>query len=70
MLVSLTLKSLNKNELHEHLGRGQLDLFQDFCLDTIHPIDVSFGTYDELPLNFQLSVSTLFLSVSMATIVT
>ena len=54
-----TLETLNKNKLHEHL-RGCTKIAPlPSTFNTIHPIDMIhvFGTY-ELPLYFQLSVTT------------
>ena len=56
VFTRFTLEASKKKELHEALrgGGGQSDPPSTF--DTIHPIDMKFGTYNKLHLYFQLHV--------------
>ena len=42
-------------------GGGAIGHLPSTC-DTIHPIDMKFGTYNDLPLYFQLSLTTCCLT--------
>ena len=60
LLLCFTLDPLNKKKLHEHLsggGEGSSGPLPS-TFDTIHPIDMIFGTNNELRSHFQLNVTT------------
>ena len=52
---ALTLEASNKKSLHEHF---RVVNRTPSTFDTINAIDMKFGTYNEHPLHFQLSVVT------------
>ena len=64
MSPPLTLEASKKKLLHEALragGGGGVNRTPLSTFDTIHPIDLKFGTYNKLHLFFQLSETTWFL---------
>ena len=55
----LTLEPSRKNSYTKPWGGGGVNRpSPPFNFDTIHPIDLKFGTYSRLHLNFQLSETT------------
>ena len=63
--LTINPRTLKRKIVHVHLagGWGQSDPPPSSLstFDTIHPIDMKFGTYNELPLYFQSSVVMWFL---------
>ena len=50
--------SLEQKKLHEHMRGAQEINRTPSTFDTLPPIDMIFGTNNEMPLFFQLSVTT------------